>query len=80
VANSQSIAAALIAAAVTTAKQRNDCQKIKAGVIDNSSFGLELYEELGFVLTSYSLRMFSGESNNVTVNPFIFAIGDPAKG
>ncbi len=70
----------LIKAALLTVKDSDDLKVISIGVLENSKWGIKAMEELGFKQTSFSLRMYFGEKSDASLNPVIFAIGDPAWG
>lgn len=70
----------LITAAISVLKDDKKLKSIKIGILENSKFGIQTLEELGFIKTSFSLRMYWGEKTSATTHPAIFAIGDPAKG
>ncbi|HUU77593.1 MAG TPA: GNAT family N-acetyltransferase [candidate division Zixibacteria bacterium] len=70
----------LIDAAITTAQSMNKVDFISIGIPENSKWVVDVVKKLGFEQTSYSLRMYRGEKTTATINPAIFAIGDPAKG
>ena len=80
IANSFDTTMDLLRAALKTAKSKGEVQTIALGILENSKWGIKVLEELRFVQTSYSLRMFYGVKTPATTNPVIFAIGDPAKG
>ncbi|MCK5046683.1 MAG: hypothetical protein KAS22_08895, partial [Candidatus Heimdallarchaeota archaeon] len=80
IANSFETSMDLVRAALETAKSKGEIQTIALGILENSKWGIKVLEELGFVQTSYSLRMYYGAKTPATTNPVIFAIGDPAKG
>ncbi|NHJ40007.1 MAG: GNAT family N-acetyltransferase [Asgard group archaeon] len=70
----------LIKEAIITLKDKKAINFVKIGLLENSNFKPNILEDLGFIKTSFSLRMFWGEKTSSTTNPAIFAIGDPAKG
>jgi len=78
--DSKETCASLIDSAIITVKENEDVQSIYLGTLENSKFGLEVLETLGFKQTKYSLRMYYGKKAETANNPTIFAIGDPAKG
>ncbi|MHA1126246.1 MAG: GNAT family N-acetyltransferase [Candidatus Heimdallarchaeota archaeon] len=80
VCESKETCASLIDAAIITVKENEKVQSIYLGTVENSKFGLEVLETLGFKQTKYSLRMYYGKKAGTANNPAIFAIGDPAKG
>lgn len=80
IANSFETTMDLVRAALETAKSKGEIQTIALGMLENSKWGIKVLKELGFVQTSYSLRMYYGVKTPATTNPVIFAIGDPAKG
>ena len=69
----------LIDAAIKTALERG-VETTSIGIVENSKWGIEALKKLGFEQVSFSLRMYRGEKTDKTINPAIFAIGDPAKG
>jgi predicted N-acetyltransferase YhbS len=80
VGDSKETCASLIDSAIITVKEKEDVQTIYVGTVENSKYGLEVLNALGFKKTKYSLRMYYGKETQTASNPAIFAIGDPAKG
>lgn len=80
VCDSKETCASLIDTAIITVKEKESVQSIYLGTVENSRFGLEVLDALGFKQTKYSLRMYYGKKAETANNPAIFAIGDPAKG
>ncbi|MHA1503884.1 MAG: hypothetical protein ACTSPT_01685, partial [Candidatus Heimdallarchaeota archaeon] len=78
--DSKETCASLIDSAIITVKEKEQVQSIYLGTVENSKFGLEVLDTLGFKQTKYSLRMYFGKKAETANNPAIFAIGDPAKG
>ena len=72
--------ASLIDAAIITATNKEELKYVKIGIVENSKYGIEVLDKLGFKQTSYSLRMYLGKKVETSINPALFAIGDPAKG
>ncbi len=70
----------LIKAAILTVKDLDDFKVISIGLLENSKWGIKAMDELCFKQTSFSLRMYYGERSDASLNPIIFAIGDPAWG
>ena len=70
----------LIDAAITIALKKENIETVSIGILENSKWGIEALKKLGFKQYSFSLRMYRGEKTEKTINPAIFAIGDPAKG
>ncbi|MHA1244875.1 MAG: GNAT family N-acetyltransferase [Candidatus Heimdallarchaeota archaeon] len=80
VCDSKETCASLIDSAIISVKEKERVQSIYLGTVENSKFGLEVLDTLGFKQTKYSLRMYFGKKAETANNPAIFAIGDPAKG
>ncbi|NHK30517.1 MAG: GNAT family N-acetyltransferase [Asgard group archaeon] len=80
ISDSVNTTANLILAAISSLKADKNLKSIKIGILENNKYGLQTLEELGFIKTSFSLRMYWGEKTSATTHPGIFAIGDPAKG
>ncbi|HUT82056.1 MAG TPA: GNAT family N-acetyltransferase [Candidatus Bathyarchaeia archaeon] len=78
--DSFSTAIHLINAALTACKNLKGLKSIKIGITENSTYGIQVMEKLGFEKIGQSYRMYWGKETEATKNPMIFAIGDPAKG
>ncbi|NHJ49856.1 MAG: GNAT family N-acetyltransferase [Asgard group archaeon] len=66
--------------AIIAVKEKSDFKFIKFGILENNIESVKLLEKLGFIKTSYSLRMYWGKKSTISINSTLFAIGDPAKG
>ncbi|MBN1329607.1 MAG: GNAT family N-acetyltransferase [Candidatus Heimdallarchaeota archaeon] len=78
--DSISTAIHLIKSTLIACKELKGLKSIKISITENSSFGIEVMEKLGFEKIGQSYRMYWGKETEATRNPIIFAIGDPAKG
>ncbi len=70
----------LIDAAILTALERDEIEGVSIGMVENAKWGIKAMDALGFNKTSFSLRMYTGDKTEGTINPAYFAIGHPAKG
>ncbi|MHA1156732.1 MAG: hypothetical protein ACTSQK_11550, partial [Candidatus Heimdallarchaeota archaeon] len=60
--------------------ETDEIEGVSIGLLENTKWGIKAMDALGFNKTSYSLRMYSGDKTEGTINPAYFAIGHPAKG